>query len=117
MLASFLNDIREGDLIAPRRMAERLRVPMNRLSQLTRVNRNTLSSKPESAAVQAKLGEIAQIITRAASMTQDEGAAIVWFKHQPIVGFGGATAEALVERGQAKAVLWHLDTLEDGSFA
>lgn len=34
MLAAFLKDIREGDMIVPRRMADRLRLPMTRLSKL-----------------------------------------------------------------------------------
>jgi hypothetical protein len=58
--------IRDRDMIAPRRMAERLRVPMARLARLAHVNRNTRTAKPESLAVQAKLGEIARIIARAA---------------------------------------------------
>jgi uncharacterized protein (DUF2384 family) len=116
MLAAFLDDIRDGDLIAPRRMAERLRLPMTRLSKLAHLNRNTMASRPDSPAVQAKLGEIARIITRAAELTGDEGRAIIWFKHQPIAGFG-RTAEELVEAGHADAVLWTLESLEQGVYA
>ena len=67
--------------------------------------------------MQTKLGEIAAIIARVAEITGDESGAIVWFKHQPIVGFGGKTAESLVEEGRADAVMWHLDTIEDGGVA
>lgn len=116
MLAAFLDDIRDGDLIAPRRMAERLRLPMTRLAKLAHVNRNTLAAKPESPAVQAKLGEIARIIARAAELSGDEGRAIIWFKHQPITGFG-KTAEELVEMGHADAVMWTLESMEEGVYA
>ena len=116
MLAAFLDDICEFDMIAPRRMAERLRVPMARLARLAHVNRNTMTAKPESPAVQAKLGEIAWIIARAAELSGDEGKAVIWFRHQPIAGFG-KTAEELVEAGQAAAVLWTLDTMEQGVYA
>ena len=34
MIAAFLDDIRDGDMIAPRRMAQRLRLPITRLSRL-----------------------------------------------------------------------------------
>jgi hypothetical protein len=44
MLAAFLDDIRDRDMIAPRRMAERLRVPMARLARLAHVNRNTMTA-------------------------------------------------------------------------
>lgn len=117
MLASFLNDIRDGDMIQPRLLAQRLRVPMTQLSKLAHVNRNALASKPESPAVQRKLAEIAAIISRAAAMNEDEGAAIIWFKCQPLAGFGGSTAEALVENGQAGAVMWFLESLENGAYA
>lgn len=116
MLAAFLDDIRQDDLIAPRRLAERLRLPMSRLAKIAHVNRNTMAARPESPAVQAKLGKIAAIITRAAELSGDEGKAILWFKHQPIVGFG-RTAEALVEDGHGDAVLWALEGMEQGVYA
>ncbi len=59
MLATFLEDIRDGDMIAPKRMAARLRVPLTQLSRLAHVNRNTLTAKAGSPAVQERLGEIA----------------------------------------------------------
>lgn len=116
MLAAFLDDIRDHDMIAPRRMAERLRLPMARLARLAHVNRNTMAAKPESPAVQAKLGEIARIIARAADLAGDEGRAIIWFRHQPIDGFG-KTAEQLVEEGQGEAVMWTLESMEQGGYA
>lgn len=116
MLAAFLDDIRDNDMIAPRRLAERLRLPMSRLAQIAHVNRNTMAARPESPAVQAKLGEIARIIARAAELAGDEGRAIIWFRHQPIAGFG-KTAEELVGEGQGEAVLWTLDGMDQGVYA
>ena len=116
MLAAFLDDIRDRDMIAPRRLAERLRLPMSQLAKLAHVNRNTMTAKPESPAVQAKLGQIAQIIARAADLAGDEGRAIIWFKYQPIPGFG-KTAEELVEGGHAEAVMWTLESMDQGVYA
>ena len=116
MLASFLDTVRDGDMITPRRMAERLRVPMTRLSALAHVNRNTLAEKPGSPAVQAKLGQIARIITRAAELSGDEGRAIIWFRHQPIAGFGNRTAEELVAEGLADAVIEDLERMAEGVY-
>lgn len=116
MLAAFLEDIRDHDMIAPRRMAERLRVPISQLAKLAHVNRNTLTAKPGSPAIQAKLGEIARIIARAADLAGDEGRAILWFKHQPIPGFG-KTAEELVEAGQAREVLDDLERMATGVYS
>lgn len=116
MLATFLDDIRDHDMIAPRRLAERLRLPMSQLAKLAHVNRNTMAAKPNSPAVQAKLGEIARIIARAADLSGDEGRAVIWFKYQPIPGFG-KTAEELVEAGHAEAVMWTLESMEQGVYA
>jgi hypothetical protein len=116
MLVAFLDDIREGDLIAPKRMAARLRLPMTRLSKLAHVNRNALASKPESPAIQAKLGQIARIIARAAELSGDEGKAVIWFKYQPIPGFG-KTAEELVEQGHADLVMEDLERMADGVYS
>ena len=117
MLASFLSDIREGDLIVPKRLAERLRIPMTRLSKLAHLNRNTMIERPTSPAVQDSLGEIASIISRVAAMSEDVGAALLWFKYQPIVGFGGKTAKQLVEEGHAQAVLGYIESVENGGVA
>ena len=116
MLAAFLDDIRDHDMIAPRRMAARLKLPMSGLAKLARVNRNTMSAKPGSPAVQAKLGEIARIIARAAELSGDEARAIMWFKYQVIPSWG-QTAEELVEQGYADAVMWTLDSMEEGVYA
>lgn len=116
MLAAFLDDIRDHDLIAPRRMVSRLRLPMSRLARLAHVNRNTMAAKPDSPAVQAKLGEIARIIARAADLAGDEGRAIIWFKHQPIPGFG-KTAEELVEEGHANLVMEDLERMAEGIYS
>ena len=116
MLAPFLEDIREGDLIAPRRLAARLHLPLTKLSKLARVNRNTMSARPESPAVQAKLGQIARIITRAAEMAGDEGRAVYWFRHG-VIGGWGITAEALVEQGLADEVWEALDRMDAGVYA
>lgn len=116
MLAAFLDDIRDHDMITPRRMAERLRLPMSRLAKLAHVNRNTMAARPESPAVQAKLGEIARIIARAAELAGDEGRAIIWFKHQPIIGFG-KTPEELVEMGRADLVMEDLEREVEGVYS
>lgn len=116
MLTNFLVTVSEGNLIAPKRLAERLCVPMTGLAKLAHLNRNSLA-KPQSPIVQQRLGEIARIIAKAAELAEDEGQAIIWFRHQPIVGFGGKTAEQLVEEGHADAVIWHLESIENGVYS
>lgn len=116
MLAAFLDDVRDHDMIAPRRLAERLRLSMSALARLSRLNRNTMAARPESPAVQARLGEIARIVARAAELAGDEGKAIIWFRHQPIPGFG-KTAEALVEEGHGELVMEDLERMAEGVYS
>jgi hypothetical protein len=47
----------------------------------------------------------------------DTAKALVWFRHQPLSGFDGQTAEELVADGHVPAVLAHLETLRDGGYA
>ena len=100
-------------MIDPRRMAERPRLSMTRLSRLAHLNRNTMTAHPGSPVVQAKLGEIARIIARAAELARDEDKAILWFKYQPLAGFG-RTAEELVEDGHANSMIEDLDRMAAG---
>jgi hypothetical protein len=116
MLATFLDDIRDHDMIAPRRLAERLRLPMSRLAKIAHVNRNTMAARPESPAIQAKLGEIAHIIAKASELTGDEGKAVIWFKYQPLPGWG-KTAEEIVELGYANAVIEDLERQAEGVYS
>jgi uncharacterized protein (DUF2384 family) len=117
MLTAFLDDIRERDFVSPQRMSVRLRLPLAELAKLAHVHRNTLTRHPECAAVQKSLEPVVRILAAAAQLTGDADKAILWFRHQPIVGYGGQTALDLVEAGHADAVLAHLDDLRDGAYA
>ena len=117
MLSAFVESVREHDAISPARLGERLHMPVARLARLARLHRNTLSLNPDSPAAQERLGEIARIVAEAADLAGDEGRAIVWFRHQPLPGFGGETAEELVGQGHAAAVIHYLAGLRDGVYA
>jgi len=50
-------------------------------------------------------------------MGDDLAKAAIWFRHQPLSGFDGQTAEELVAAGHAQAVVTHLAMLRDGVYA
>lgn len=119
MLNAYFDEVTYGQgLFSPLRMSESLRIPLSQLARIANVHRNSLSRHPESAAVQARLGEVARIIVTASDLLGgDTARAIVWFRHQPLSGFDGQTAEELVAGGHTDAVLAHLETLRDGGYA
>ncbi len=120
MLSSFIDDVidRRSGLISPERVSATLRVTLAQLARLAQVHRNTLSRHPGSPTVQERLGEVARIVATAADLLEgDTRRAIVWFRHQPLAGFDGRTAEELVAAGHADAVLAHLEMLRDGVYA
>ena len=58
-----------------------------------------------------------RIVAEAADLLGDTGRALAWFRHQPLAGFDGRTAQEMVVDGHAGAALAHLDLLRDGAFA
>lgn len=104
--------------ISPDRVAATLHVPVAELARVVDVHRNTLARAPGSPKIQARLGEVMRILTVAADLLGgDLDKAVVWFRHQPLAGFDGETAEELVAAGHAAAVLTHLGMLRDGGYA
>jgi uncharacterized protein (DUF2384 family) len=107
--------------IEPRRLAAMLQITQADLADLAGVHRTTLARNPGSPDIQAKLGPIATILSRATDMANDGSGglnkAVVWFRHQPIAAFGFKRAADLVQAGEAQAVIDWLDALEDGAYA
>jgi uncharacterized protein (DUF2384 family) len=104
--------------ISPDRVAAMLRVPLAEIARVADVHRNTLARAPASPKVQNRLGEMMRILTEASGMMGDDLAkAAIWFRHQPLSGFEGQTAEELVAAGHAQAVVTHLAMLRDGVYA
>ena len=117
MLAALLDDFRDRDVLSPKRMSARLRLPIAEFARLTHLHRNTLAREPASPAVQRRLEPVARILAAAEELTGDGDRAIVWFRHQPLPGHDGRTAQDMVQDGQGAAVLAYLEDLRDGSYA
>jgi uncharacterized protein (DUF2384 family) len=118
MLSSFLHKVTDDNAggLSPEQMGVALKMSLADMAKVTRLHRNTLTRTPSSPSVQARVGEIARIVAAAAEIIGDDERAAVWFRHQPLAGFAGRTAEELVADGHADAVLKHLDQLADGGY-
>jgi uncharacterized protein (DUF2384 family) len=120
LLSPFLESVtdRRRGTISPRRVSRALRMPTSALARIARLHRNTLVQRPDSPAVQERVGRVARIVAAAAELLDgDVGRAVIWFRHQPLAGFDGRTAAELVAAGHAEAVLEHLEMLRDGVYA
>ena len=122
MLSPVLKFVGNADKgrLEPRRVAELLGLPLEAVAVLARTHRNTLSRTPASPQVQAGLSEIVKILVNASRLMDGgnaTGRAVLWFKSQPLSGFGGKTAMDLVREGKSDAVLEHLEMLADGVYA
>lgn len=120
MLATPLETVYVPQLqaISPDRVASLLHMPLADIARVTDVDRNTLTRAPGSAKVQSRLGLMMRILTEASDlMGGDVAKAAIWFRHQPLSGFDGQTAEDLVATGHADAVVTHLAMLPDSVYA
>ena len=73
--------------IEPKRLADMLQMTQSEIADLAGVHRTTLVRNPGSPEVQAKLGPIATILSRASNMGGGLYRAVIWFRHQPIAAF------------------------------
>jgi hypothetical protein len=120
MLSAALTDVYDAQLpgLSPERVAAKLRMTMTDIARIADVHRNTLARAPGSAKVQGRLGDVMRVLADAAELLGgDQGRAVVWFRHQPLAGFDGQTAEELVSTGHTDAVRMHLRMLRDGGYA
>lgn len=103
--------------IEPKRLADMLQMSLSEIAELAGVHRTTLARNPGSPEVQAKLGPIATILSRATDMGGGLSKAVLWFRHQPIAAFGYKRAVDIVQAGEVAQILAWLDALEDGAYA
>jgi Protein of unknown function (DUF2384) len=74
-------------------------------------------SRMASAASQARLAEMSEILHRVTAWSGGGRQAMAWYRAEPIPAFGGRTAESIVKGGNATALRDYLDHLALGGFA
>ncbi len=98
-------------------MPKQLGVTLAELARLIGVARNTLTAQSSARKVDSALSNVVRILSMASEMAGDESRAVIWFKHQPIPGWGGKTAFDLVGEGKADRVLAYLEAVRSGVYA
>jgi hypothetical protein len=103
--------------LSARRVSEKLGLPLSDLAAMIGVARSTLTAKSGARKVDSALSPLVRIIAMAAEMAGDEGRAAIWFKHQPLPGWGGKTALDLVREGKGAKVLDYLESVRAGVYS
>lgn len=103
--------------LSARRVSEKLGLPLTEIAAMIGVARTTLTAKSGLRKVDAALSPLVRIIAMAAEMAGDEGRAAIWFKHQPLPGWGGKTALDLVRERKSDRVLDYLESVRAGVYS
>ena len=116
---SFVPDFAEpkSAALSPRRMASSLHLGIAELATLVGATRATLSRLPVTPAAERALSPLAGVLAMAAEMAGSIDRAALWFKHQPLPGWGGKTARDLVAAGRTQDVLDYLEASRAGVYA
>ncbi|MET3857036.1 antitoxin Xre/MbcA/ParS toxin-binding domain-containing protein [Rhizobium sp. OAE497] len=107
----------QSAFLSARRVADQLGVTLAELAKLIGVARNTLTAKSSARKVDGALSNVVRILSMASEMAGDDNRAVIWFKHQPIPGWGGKTAFDLVAEGKSGKVLAYLEAVRSGVYA
>ncbi|QRM46505.1 antitoxin Xre/MbcA/ParS toxin-binding domain-containing protein [Rhizobium sp. BG4] len=107
----------QSAFLSARRVADQLGVTLAELAKLIGVARNTLTAKSSARKVDGALSNVVRILSMASEMAGDDNRAVIWFKHQPIPGWGGKTAFDLVGEGKSGKVLAYLEAVRSGVYA
>lgn len=103
----------------PRRIAAMLLTTADDLARSTGLGRDAIgrTARLSQPRTQRRLREFVEVITKVEERFGSPLAAYAWYRAQPLPGFAGATAMALVQAGRATDVLEYIDAVDAGIYA
>ena len=109
----------EGETLSPTRIADMLRISRHEIADTLGLDHNALSTpaRIQASETQSRLWEMLEILNRVETQTGSLLAAYVWFRSEPMEGFGGMTPDQLVREGKASHVHAYLDRIMAGGYA
>jgi len=110
-----LKDQNSRTALSPERMADALGLPIQRLANLARVHRNTVSFTPTSPKLQDAMVDVVRVLSAAHELTGDIDRALFRFRNQPIADFDHFTPMQLVEQGKVQAVIDYIESISAGT--
>ena len=108
-----------GGFVSPDALARRLKVSKAELEAALGVPQGSVCSRAEAKQrpTQRLLHDLAEIMRLAVPWTGSAGAALDWYRSQPLPSFGGQTAQALVLSNKGEAVKSYLQRVGVGGYA
>jgi hypothetical protein len=116
---ALIDDIRTDEVISPARLARALHATKAELAAMAGLSRDAVSktARIRQRSTQARIGEVAGILSRVAGWAGSVLAAYAWYRSQPIASLGDKTAEELVREGRGELVRRYLARIADGGYA
>ncbi|TMV02570.1 DUF2384 domain-containing protein [Ruegeria sediminis] len=114
-----LAELIEDEIFVPKKMARKLRTTQSEIAATIGFSRDAFARKDRlrSVRTQTRLREMLEILNRVEKFTGSALAAYAWMRSEPIIGFGGQTAEQLIQKGRANHVRRYLDHVAAGGYA
>ena len=111
--------IDESGFVSPRAVAEQFHTTIREVAVLSGLSPDTVAkqSRFRSKTSQQRLRDIVLILNRVQAWCGTPMQAYAWYRSEPIPSFGDLTAEDLVKRGMAEAVLEYIGRTAEGGYA
>lgn len=111
--------IDDAGYISPRAVAAEFRTTVKEVASLSGLSPDTMvrQNRFRSKASQQRLYDIVMILNRIIPWCGTPMQAYAWFRSEPLPSFGDLTAEELVKRGMADAVMKHIGRIAEGGYA
>ena len=109
----------DGGLFAPAKIADAFRTTRDEVARSAGLGRDAVMrvERLHSDKTQRRLREMIEIVNKVEPRFGSALMAYAWYRSEPLAGFSGATAMALVQQGRAGDVLEYIDAVDAGVFA
>ncbi|MFN0113143.1 MAG: antitoxin Xre/MbcA/ParS toxin-binding domain-containing protein [Paracoccaceae bacterium] len=109
----------EARVFSPARIAEALLTTQDEVARTLGLGRDALARKDRAATpkTQRRLREMVEILNRVEGRFGSPLMAYAWLRSEPLPGYGGLTAMALLREGRADAVMELIDAVDAGVHA
>jgi hypothetical protein len=117
-IMTVINGDDEG-YVSLRAVAEEFHITVKEIAVLSGLSPDTVAkqSRFRTKASQRRLRDIVLILYRVLPWSGSPMQAYAWFRSEPIPSFGDLTAEELVKRGMAEAVMEYIGRIAEGGYA